>query len=159
VPSQRNGAEQFRLKLAELSAALDAAHRVRQEAESSEQRTAQDRDGPAQLAIEPARVMPNASGTTQRPRPLVAWTTLVAALMMTVGVGLVLVGRSLEPPLASLREIELDLGETPIQTVETDDPLPDFVALERQKLLHRAAIIVGWCLLIVFSSQALLARV
>ena len=83
---------------------------------------------------------------------------------MVVGVGLVSVGRSIEPPVASLREIELDLGvdrgvdlgETPIHAVETDDPAPDFAGLRRQQVLRHAATVVGWCLLIVFSSSTVL---
>ena len=41
-------------------------------------------------------------------------------------------------------------------SLETDDPVPDFAALQRQRFLHRAAIVVGWCLLIVFLSPILL---
>jgi hypothetical protein len=166
MPGRASGAEQTKSILAELSAVLDAAHHARQQAESAEQQAVEQRDAGTQLAIEPARAVPCALETTQRQPPPVAWTTLVAGLMMAVGVGLVSVARSAEPPLASLREIQFDLGETPIQTpiqtpihvVETDDPVPDFAALKRQRFLHRAAIVAGWCLLIVFLSRAILAR-
>jgi hypothetical protein len=148
------GAERHGSKLAELSAALESAHRARWQAESAQQQAALGDAGP-QLAIEPARAVPIASETADCLPPPVAWTTLAAGLTMAAGVGLIWLGRSAEPPVANLREIQLDLGETSIHTVETDDPPRDFAGLRRRELTRRAAIVAGWCLLAAFSLPAI----
>ena len=153
--SRLSGAEPSRSKLAELSAALESAHCARQQAERAEQQAAQDRDAGPQLAIEPARAVPVPPGMADEPRPWDSWTMVVFAAMMAVGVGLVSIGESGDPPVTTLRAIQYDLGHTAIHAVMTNDPVPDFARMNREQLLHQAATVAGWCLLIVFALPAL----
>jgi len=148
-------AERARSRVSELSATLESAHRARQQAELAEQQAVAQRDAGPRLVIAPAHAVPNRTEPAAQRLPLFAWTSLGAGLLMAVGIGLVSVGWGMEPPLASLQQLEVDLGGTPIHAIETNDPLPNYAGLKSQESLARTAIAVGWCLLLVFSSCAI----
>ena len=98
MPGRASGAEQTKSILAELSTVLDAAHHARQQAESAEQQAVEQRDAGTQLAVEPCPRRALRQEPAQRQPPPVAWTTLVAGLMMAVGVGLVSIADSRSRP-------------------------------------------------------------
>ena len=66
---------------------------------------------------------------------------------MAFGVGSLLFGAGIEPPLASLAEVQSDLDEPILGVIPADGPAPNVAAIRRQTRLRRATMAMGACLM------------
>ena len=67
---------------------------------------------------------------------------------MVFGIALVSLGAGIDPPVASIDEVEDDLDEPVLGILPFDGPAPDMAAIHRQAQLRRAAIACGVVLIL-----------
>jgi hypothetical protein len=135
-----------RQKLSELTAAVEKARQAMEKAEISEQQAAQARENEPQFAVEPAQVVIPPQEVDQGWKRLL-WTTLMASVLMTAGVGSWSFGRTIEPPVASLAEVHADLDVPIVGLISAGDTLPSPEAIERQWRMRHTSIAVGLVLM------------
>ena len=76
------------------------------------------------------------------------WTTFASSLLMVFGIASVSLGAGIDPPVASIDEVEDDLDEPVLGILPFDGPAPDTTAIHRQAQLRRAAITCGVVLIL-----------
>jgi hypothetical protein len=112
------------------------------------ERTALNRhENPPEIAVQ-VFVPRKIASATQSERPI-AW---LAGAVMALGVGLISTGRSIEPPLASVAELNRAISVPVVGVVPSYNPAVNPRAVKRKKMLMRTflslvgLIVVGICL-------------
>jgi hypothetical protein len=75
-------------------------------------------------------------------------TTFAASLLMAFGVAAVGLGSSIEPAVASVEEVEADLGRPVIGVFPAENAAADVAAIRRQAQARRVAITLGVLLIL-----------
>jgi hypothetical protein len=140
-------AKEHRQKLAELTASLGKSRLACQEAERAEQRANQESVAAPQFAFERPEAVQNPLQVDHGWRRLL-WTTFASGLLMVFGIAVVSLGATIEPPLASVDEVEAALGESVLGAFPDDDLEPDVDAIGRQWQLRRTALAAGVILIL-----------
>jgi len=140
-------AKEHQWKLGELAAALEKSRLACKEAERVEKQTSQEQEAAPQFVFQYAEAVQDPPQVDHGWRRLL-WTTFASSLLMVFGIASVSLGASIEPPVASIEEVEADLGEPILGVVPADDAAPDVAAIHRQSQMRRAAITIGVLLIL-----------
>ena len=84
-----------------------------------------------QFIVEYAEVVQNPAPVDYGWRRLI-WTTFAASILMVCGIASISLGAGIKPPVATVDEVEADLGQPVIGTLPTEDAAPDIAAIHRQ---------------------------
>jgi len=139
--------KQYEQKLAELTAALDKSRLACQEAERAEKQADQQLAAAPQFTFEHPEAVPNPPQIDYGWRRLL-WTTFASSLLMVFGIVWVALGAGIDPPVASIDEVEDDLDEPVLGVLPSDGPPPDLAAIHRQAQRRRALIAFGTILIL-----------
>jgi hypothetical protein len=135
-------AKEERQKLDQLTAAVERSRAACEKAGSAQKQAAKQRNAEPQLVVQNATAVRNERLVDYGWRRLL-WTTFAAGLLMAFGVGSVAVGAKIEPPVASVEEVESALGKSLIGTLPADNPRLDKTSIHRQVQARRALILIG----------------
>jgi hypothetical protein len=141
--------------LDELTAAVTQARRACDEAELAEKRAVQHQQAGPQLAIEPAEAVQNPVQVDYGWHRLV-WSALGSGMFMAFGLAVVSLGTSIQPPVASVAEVEAALGAAIIATIPIGGPIADLTVSARQTRRRRTAITIGVLLIVACGMVAVL---
>ncbi len=149
VPPASDGpaARQYEQKLAELTAALEKSRLACQQAERAEEQAGQQLAATPQFTFAQREIVQNLPQTDYGWYRLL-WTTFASGLLMAVGVCSVFLGTGIDPPVASIDEIEEYLNEPILGTLPSDGPPPNLRAIDRETQLRRAFIAFGTILIL-----------
>lgn len=128
--------------LAQLTAVVERARLVRDKAEQAEKQATDGQQTKPEFVVEHAKTVQNEAQVDYGWRRLL-WTTFAASLLMAFGIGSVAAGAKIEPPVATVEEVEALLGESVLGTMPADDPAPDMSAIRCQTATRRATIAIG----------------
>jgi hypothetical protein len=132
-----------------LTVAVEKSGQALNDAESAAKKALQEQEAGPQFTIERAQLAENPLPVDYGWRRLM-WTTLVSGVLMAFGVGSMSVGAAIEPPVATIAEVQAETRVPVVGMIPTDDPLPDPTAIRsRQSLLRRVFLTIGWILIIV----------
>ncbi len=140
-------AKEYERKHGELTAALEKSRVACQEAERAEKQAGQELAAVPQFVFEQPEPIQNLPQVNYGWRRLL-WTTFASSLLMVFGIATVWLGASIDPPVASVEEVEGDLNEKVLGVLPFNGPAPDMAAIERQVRLRRAAIACGTILIL-----------
>ena len=146
-PVDDMAAREYDRKRGELTAALEKSRLACQEAERAEKQAGQELAAVPQFVFEQPEPMQNLPQVDYGWRRLL-WTTFASSLLMVFGIATVWLGASIDPPVASVEDVEGDLNETVLGVVPFNGPVPDMAAIDRQARLRRAAIACGTILIL-----------
>jgi hypothetical protein len=147
-------AKENQRKLDALAATLEKSRLACEKAERAEKEAAQEQPAAPQFAVESAEVVQNPPQVDYGWRRLL-WTTFSASILMVFGIAFVAVGARIEPSVASVEEVEADLGESIIGALPAEGSPPDVAAIHRQARLRRAAIALGVLLILACPALAI----
>ena len=148
-------AEQNQRKLDELTQAVDRAAQAIDDATAAQQRAIQAQQAGPKFFIEPAQVVEIPPRIDYGWRRLMS-TTFATGLLMMFGVGFVAIGRGIEPRVASVAEVEADLGVPLVGMIPADDPAADPAAASRRQSRDRRTMIsVGTLLMLLCGAVAI----
>jgi uncharacterized protein YoxC len=141
-------AKENQRKLNELTVAEERTRQAMEKAALGEQKAVQESQNEPQFAVEPVRIeIPPYQ--VDRGWQRLLWTTLMASVLMTLGVGSVSMGAGIEPPASKLAEVQADLDVPIVGVIPSSDPLPTADVIERQWRIRRASIAIGLLLMVV----------
>jgi len=140
-------AEQNQAKLRELAAEVEKNRQTWKNAELTENQVLGAWQTKPQFSMEPARIVQNPPQVDSGWRRLI-WTTLMASVMMSFGIGSVSLGSGIEPPVASVAEVQTSLGVPVVGVIPDDNPALNPDAVNRQSRVRRATIAIGLFLMV-----------
>ena len=147
-PPPNQIAPQDQAKLVEMTAAAQKARWVCDQAEAAEKQALQEQQAGPLYTVECAQVV-----TTPPPPDYgwqrLIWTTFVASVLMAFGVGSLSVGTNIEPPAASVADVQADANVAVVGTIPADDPASDPSMIHRQRRVRRTLIAIGLILIVV----------
>jgi hypothetical protein len=135
-------AKKERQKLDQLTAAVERSRAACEKAKNVQKQAAEQRNAEPQLLVQNAKSVRNERPVDYGWRRLL-WTTFAAGLLMAFGVGSVAAGTKIEPPIASVDEVESALGKSVIGTLPADNPGLDKTSIHRQAQARFALILLG----------------
>jgi hypothetical protein len=135
-------AKEERQKLDQLTAAVEESRAACEKAEKVQKQAAEQRNAEPQLVVQNAKSVRNERPVDYGWRRLL-WTTFAAGLLMAFGVGSVAVGTRIEPPIASVEEVESALGKSVIGMLPADNPGLDKTSIHRQAQARFSLILIG----------------
>jgi hypothetical protein len=127
-------------KLDALTAAVATSQRACEKAESVEKKAEEMQHARPRFAIEYAEVVENPALPDFGWRRLM-WTTLAGSVLMAFGVGSASWGAKIEPPAASLAEVQGDTGVPVVGMIPADDPFSDPTAASRRQSRRRRLLV------------------
>jgi hypothetical protein len=139
-------AQENQQRLNELTAAVEKSRLACQKAEDAQKQAAEQQRARPQYVIqnaESAQDLPQVDYGWRR----LLWTTFATGLLMAFGVGSVAAGARIEPPVASIEEVQSALGRSVIGTMPADDPTLDLASIRCQAQARRATIAIGLILI------------
>lgn len=134
-------------KIEELTAMVEKSRLARETAEQAEQQALQEQPKAPQYVVQYAQTAQSPTQIDYGWRRLI-WTTLAASMLMAFGVGSIALGASIEPPVASVEEVESDLGESILGTIPSDDPVIDVATIRNQSRVRRVVMTIGVVLIV-----------
>lgn len=133
-------------KRAELTAAVESSRLACENADRAAKEILQKQQAGPQLVVQYATAEQDAEQALvpadvgwQR----LVWTSLMASVLMTFGVGAVSAGVKIEPPVATAAEVEDDLGLPVLGAIPGDGAKVDVAAILQQYRMRRTAISLG----------------
>jgi hypothetical protein len=147
LPIDDVAAQESQRKRAELAAALEKSRLACQRAERAEKQVAQKQKTVPQFVFQYGEAVQDPPQVDYGWRRLI-WTTFAASLLMVFGVASVSLGAGIDPPVASIEEVEAALGQSVMAAIPVEDAAPDVAAIERQSQARRAAITLGVLLIL-----------
>jgi hypothetical protein len=138
----------------ELTAAVKRTRLACDRAELAEKQVAKERRSGPKIDIENAKFVQNEPQIDYGWRRLL-WTTFAASFLLTFGIGSVAVGTRIEPPVASVEEVESALGKPVIGTMPADNPAVNLSAIHHQTQARRASIVLGMFLIVACPAVAI----
>ena len=140
-----SNAKENQRRLDELTAAVEKSRLACETAEKA-QKQALEQHAEPQFVIQNAESVQNQPQIDYGWRRLL-WTTFAAGLLMAFGVGSVAAGARIEPPVATVEEVESALGKSVIGTMPADNPTLDLDAIRCQSQARCATIAIGLILI------------
>jgi len=147
LPIDDLAAKHNQRKLDELAATLEKSRLACQKAERAERQALQVQKVMPQFVFQYAEAVQDPPHVDYGWRRLI-WTTFAASLLMVFGVASVALGTSIEPPVASIEEVEADLGQSVIGVIPDHGSAPDVAMIHRQSQMRRAVIAIGVLLIL-----------
>ena len=142
-------------KLESLTIVAEKSSQTCDDAQSAVKRALQEQEGGPQFTIEYAQVVENPPQVDYGWRRLM-WATLLTSVLTAFGVGSLSLGATIEPPVASIAQVQADTGVALVGTIPANDPVPDPIAISRrQSLLRHVFVTIGLILIAVCSALAI----
>lgn len=146
-PSDNRIVEESQQKRAELTAAVENSRLACENADRTAKEILQKQQAGLRLVVQYATAEQDPTPTDVGWQRLI-WTSLMASVLMTFGVGAVSAGVKIEPPVATVAEVESDLGMPVLGVIPSDEAEVDAAAIFHQYRTRRTAIALGLLLIV-----------